>query len=166
MINLIYIFLAITLITSEFKVCTCAPDDEWEKEFKEEFKSSEDIFIGEVLFLNEDGNQYKVKICEVFKGDLKIGQVIYGENSRICPPVVDKKGQWLFFGEYLEHFHQNTCGMTTNINDPNQIPPPPPPPSSELTPQKMKELVANWKKESQEIVQEQIEYLRRKRNQN
>ena len=97
-------------------------------------------------------------MCEVFKGNLKAGQVVKGTNPRYCSPFVDKLGEWVFFGKYSTDFKTNDCGLSSNIAEPfGMFPPPPPKPNRDVD---GKELIKTWKAESRKSVLEQIEMLR------
>ncbi len=140
-------------------LCDCAPIGNWRNATNMEYEYVDDVFIGDVKNINEFETEYEIVICEVFKGDLKVGQKIKGINLKYCSPIVSKKGQWLFFGTYSTDFKINDCGLTTNIDEPWHILPPPPPPNLK---EQEKKIIEKWKKVARENVQEQIKILRNK----
>ncbi|MCY2686788.1 hypothetical protein [Salinimicrobium sp. TH3] len=79
--------------------CTCAPVGNWKGATEAEFRNVELVFTGDVQRIEESGSEYEIVVCEVFKGNLKEGQRISGINPASCNPIVDQKGQWLFFGK-------------------------------------------------------------------
>ena len=139
--------------------CDCAPIENWRTATDKEYDYVDNVFIGDVNLISENKNEYELVVCEVFKGNLKIGQRIKGINPKYCPPIVNKEGQWLFFGKFSTDFKLNECGLTTNIEEPWKILPPPPPPhlkSEEQT------IIDNWKQDALKMVHEQISILRNK----
>lgn len=154
--------MAIFFLPNGTDVCTCAPNGNWRKATPKEYENVEDVFIGDVTIL-ENNSDYEIVVCEVFKGELKSGQSIKGENLRYCGPNVNKNGQWVLFGNYSTTFLVNDCGLSSSITEPFGMYPPPPPPKKNSDVDR-KELIAKWKSElkseSKKNIQKQINMLR------
>ena len=159
-VNNIYHFIFGTVfLFSGINFCDCARIENWRTATHGEYEYVDDVFIGDVNLISENKNEYELIVCEVFKGNLEIGEKIKGINAKYCGPIVDKKGQWLFFGKFLTEFKLNECGLSTNIEEPWQILPPPPPPHLKA---EEKSIITNWKKDARKMVHEQIIILRNK----
>ena len=155
-------FFSILIFLSCFpgpgEICTCAPVGNWKGATEAEFKNVELVFIGDVQRIEKSGSKYEIVVCEVFKGNLTEGQRISGINPKSCNPIVDRKGQWLFFGKTDQNkFTQNICGLTNHLVEPIGQLPPPPPPDSGIN---YEEYKSTWKKEAKEIVKGQIKIVR------
>jgi hypothetical protein len=157
--NIYITILSIFFLPNGANVCSCATIGNWRKATPKEYKYVEDVFIGDVKKIGESKFDYEIEVCEVFKGDLKVGQIIKGTNPRYCSPFVDKLGEWVLFGEYSTDFKTNDCGLSSNIAEPfGMFPPPPPPkPNSDTD---SKELIKKWRIESKKNILEQINMLR------
>ena len=153
---LIFLFL----FSETSNTCTCAPVGNWRSATAAEFDNVELVFIGDVQQIDDEGLEYELVVCEVFKGNLSEGQRISGVNPKSCNPVVDKKGQWLFFGDKSDQnlFSQNICGLTNHLIEPIRQLPPPPPPDSDID---YEEYKRTWKKEAKKIVREQVKIVRK-----
>lgn len=119
-------------IAQQVDICDCARIENWRTATVKEYEFVKDVFIGDVRKISNDKSEYELIISEVFKGTVEVGATIKGINLKYCGPVVDKKGQWLFFGTITEYFHINECGLTSNLEEPWRILPPPPPPELRL----------------------------------
>ncbi|MGB3592186.1 MAG: hypothetical protein WBA16_10925 [Nonlabens sp.] len=97
-------------------ICTCAPPGKWNTVLLEEFQFSDDVIIGDVVYY--DDYCYESIVCEVYKGNLSIGEQITGVNSRSCEPYVDNDGEWILYGSYNTHFITNDCGGSTSVENP------------------------------------------------
>lgn len=137
--------------------CDCAGIENWRTATVGEYEYVEDVFIGNVKTLSGDKAEYEIEVTEVFKGDLKVGSLIKGINSQNCEPIVNKKGQWLFFGTFSNNFHINECGLTSNIEEPWRFLPPPPPPELNMD---YESIIDEFKKEARKMIQEQIIIVR------
>lgn len=156
MIKIYILLLSVFIFPDGVDICDCAPVPHWQKATPREFEYVEDVFIGDVTIYNE--KEFEIRVCEVFKGNLKSGQIIKGKNSSYCGPYVDKNGEWLLFGKYSNNFKVNDCGLSSNIAEPFTILPPPPPPNYKYD---EKTFLKKWKVEIHEIMQEQISILRK-----
>jgi hypothetical protein len=140
------------------EICTCAPVGNWKGATEAEFTNVELVFTGDVQRIEKNGSKYEIVVCEVFKGNLTEGQRISGKNPESCNPIVDRKGQWLFFGRIDQrNFTQNECGLTNHFIEPVGQLPPPPPPDSGID---YEEYKRTWKEEAREIVKGQIKIVR------
>lgn len=144
-------------IQNGIDACDCARIENWRTATAGEYEYVKDVFIGDVKIISDDRTEYELIVTEVFKGDLKVGTVVKGINPKYCGPIINKKGQWLFFGTFSNNFHLNECGLTSNIEEPWGILPPPPPSELKLDEKRM---IKKWKKEARKNVQEQIIILR------
>ncbi|WP_405350066.1 hypothetical protein [Nonlabens sp. Asnod3-H03] len=124
--KLILLFLVLPF---ESDYCTCPPPRHWEKAASIEYEYSEVVFVGDVKSFSNDKNKFTIEVCEVFKGDLKSGQIILGKNLRSCYPYIDRGGSWLLFGNHSQIFEVNECGISSNIEKPRQLMIPIKPPS-------------------------------------
>ena len=157
MTKIYIIIISIFIFPNGTDICECAPLPNWKKATPKEFEYVEDVFIGDVTICNN--TEFEIKVCEVFKGNLKAGEIIKGENIGYCGPYVDKNGEWLLFGNYLNNFKVNDCGLSSNIAEPfGMFPPPPPPPPDFKYDEKT--VLKKWKAESKKMIKEQIKMLR------
>ena len=154
------VLLGFIIITKSTNNCNCAPIENWRSATEAEFQIVDLVFVGDVQRIDEEGSGYEIVVCEVFKGNLLPGERISGINPKTCNPVVDRKGQWLFFGEKSDQnrFKQNICGLTNHLMEPVRQLPPPPPPDSGID---YEEYKRTWKKEAKEIVSEQLQIVRK-----
>jgi hypothetical protein len=157
--NIYSLIVSLFFVPNGTNICSCAPNGKWRIETPKEYNYVDDVFIGDVKEIGESKFDYEIVVCEVFKGNLKAGQVVKGTNPRSCSPFVDKLGEWVFFGKYSTDFKTNDCGMSSNIAEPfGMFPPPPPPkPNTDID---GKELKKKWKAESRKSILEQITMLR------
>ena len=158
MIKIYIIILTLFLFPNGTEICTCAPLPHWKKATPKEYEYVDEVFIGDVTIC--DGTNFEIKVCEVFKGNLKVGEIIKGENIGYCGPFVDKNGEWILFGKYLNNFKVNDCGLSSNIAEPFGMFPPPPPPPPDLEYDE-KTVTKKWKAESKKMIKEQIKMLRK-----
>ena len=154
----ISILIFIPLFFETMDTCTCAPVENWKTATAAEFEIVDLVFIGDVQQIGENGSDYELVVCEVFKGNLLQGERISGVNPKSCNPIVDRKGQWLFFGKTDQRkFTQNECGLTNHLLEPIGQLPPPPPPDSGID---YEEFKSTRKEEAKEIVKGQIKIVR------
>ncbi|WP_167342050.1 hypothetical protein [Nonlabens sp. SY33080] len=154
----IYILLfKLIFIPNRAEYCTCAPLPHWKKATPKEYEYADDVIIADVI-IDENEIGYKITVCEVFKGDLKTGQILNGKNFGTCGPYVDKDGEWVLFGANTTYFKVNDCGLSSNIAEPRELLPPLPPPNSGIDYDK---LIEKRRKEARENIKKQIQMLRR-----
>lgn len=147
------------LVTISTLACDCAPIKYVDRAIENEYKFVDDVFIGDVKWIDDDSTYYEIIVCEVFKGDLRPGQKIKGINKGLCGPYVFKTGEWILLGTYSNEFKVHDCGLTTNLAEPWNILPPPPSPETES--ELGQNLLDKWKAESRQKVNRQIETLRK-----
>lgn len=159
--RLIYINILLFTTWTELCACSCAPIKKEDRKFYKEYEFVDDVFIGEVKNFDDDSINYAIEICEVFKGNLRPGQLIQGVNEGYCEPFVDKNGEWMFLGHYSDTFEVNDCGLTTDLDEPWSIFPPPP------IPEEYKDDRDTWyenlKSKARKEAYRQIEILRNKK---
>jgi len=157
MIKIYTIILSIFIFPNGADTCECAPHPNWKKATPKEFEYVEDVFIGDVTICNE--TEFEIKVCEVFKGNLKAGDFIKGENIGYCGPYVDKNGEWVLFVNYSNSFKVNDCGLSSNIAEPFGLFPPPPPPEKDIK-YNEKKVIKEWKVKLKKSIKKQIIILR------
>ena len=114
LIILIYFIATLTSFA-----CTCAPQIKLDSQRKEEIKKSKVIIIGIVSKINLNKQKFELKVREVFKGNLRVDQVIIGQSIFSCVPFVDKNGEWLIYGNFENGMLTiNTCGLSRSLNHP------------------------------------------------
>lgn len=159
MTKILIFLLTINFIPIGMDNCTCARIENWRRATSQEFEYVDDVFIGDVT-INEKQTDYSIVVCEVFKGELKSGQIIKGVNIGSCEPFVAQNGKWVMFGKYSTEFKVNDCGLSSNIAEPyGRFPPPPPPPPDFKYDEKT--VLKKWKAESKKMISEQIKILRK-----
>ncbi len=130
-----------TLITTYVFACECSPSPQLTESQKKEFKQSDYVLVGEVLSISDDHTHFIIKLKEVFKGNLVVGQVLQFDNNYFCEPYVRQTGDWLVYGKVEDgQFTMNLCGLSRSLDNPEEnryfngigIPPPPPPGSAGL----------------------------------
>lgn len=137
--------------------CECPRIEDWRNFTIKEFEYSQEVFIADVIWISEDETEFKFIVLEVFKGDLAVGTTITGINARPCGPLVNKKGDWLFFGMLTDLFQINSCGFSVNIEEPWRSLPPLPPSELHLDEEKF---MKGWKEEAREVMEEQLTIIR------
>lgn len=158
--NKIYlIILSVFTISSESNICSCPPLPNWKKATSIEYEYSQDVLIADIQ-IGKNQTDYKIEVCEVFKGDLKPGQILNGKNIGTCGPYIDKDGKWILFGELSRYFRVNDCGLSSNVSEPYGIIRRPAPPMSN-TAEDQEQLIAEWKMESKRVIKQQIKMLKK-----
>jgi hypothetical protein len=128
------ITLILTLFIHESFSCDCKDRKDLDSARIIEFNNSELVILGEVISISDDQLNYKVRVVEIFKGDLKTSQIIEAENHQYCVPFVYFTGKWLLYGSIQNgKFKVNICGLSRSLDFPEKnryfrAPPPPPPP--------------------------------------
>ena len=101
--------------------CDCAPVKISERiqQRNSEFEYVDQAFIGELFSIDLERRIYKIRVFEVFKGTLKIGQIIRGNGISTCEPYVENEGRWLMLG-FLKNneFVINGCGRSRSFVKP------------------------------------------------
>ncbi len=121
------------------------------------------IFVGEIT-LDENNHDLYIKVTEVFKGELEVGQEIHGLNLMYCTPFVSTSGKWLLYG-HLENgnFRMYECGLSRSFIKPYEnstfFPIPDPPPQNESEDEKMKR-EAEFLTEEQRALRDSFEILK------
>ncbi|PRP66085.1 hypothetical protein [Nonlabens agnitus] len=154
MTNIFPIIFLLSFFPKNEDVCTCPPTGNWQKATPKEYNYVNDVIIGDVINVSKD--QFEIIVCTVFKGNLKPGQKINGENYGTCGPYINKTGEWLVFGQQFDGFRVNECGISSKIDDTFPLLPPPPKESETI-----KNLFSESRqKEAMEIRIKQISLLR------
>lgn len=88
----------------------------WDEKKAEDFIAYTDIiFIGELITSSDDC--YEFKVIKPYKGNIMKGDIIDGYYKSTCSGYPQKKGRWIFYGQYdnllLDY---NQCGPTKNID--------------------------------------------------
>ena len=155
-INLRYINLVLTMFFISIKgysFCFCPPLP-LKKLQQYELKESELIFVGEITDFNKKTQSYKVKIEELFRGELKKGDIIIGENLRYCTPHITRNGKWIIYGKIINGvLKMNECGISRSFKNPQEsissiLPPLPPENEEENNRLKYEQKFKQWKKEN------------------
>jgi hypothetical protein len=162
--KLILIIYFISTLTSW--ACDCGPLKKLDYERNAEYQNAEFIFIGYIYNLKNNKRVFEVKVKEIFKGNLKIGQIINGKNNYYCEPFVNESGDWLIYGK-IENGKLliSLCGLSRSLKNPENnryfIPPvlpPPPPPNSERTQVQLENLPKKSPKESRKFALKELKY--------
>lgn len=154
-LNIILFFISI----SAYSYCLCPPMP-LEKLQQYELKESEVIFIGEITDFNKNTQYYKVKIEELFRGELKTNDIIIGENWKYCTPHINRNGKWIIYGKIANGvLKMNECGISRSFENPQEtisssIPILPPPINREESSMKNYEReLKKWKKKNKKQAQ-------------
>ena len=160
--KLILIIYFTTTFTSW--ACSCPPLKKLDYERNAEYQNAEFIFIGKIYNLKNHKRVFEVKVKEIFKGNLNVGQIINGGNNYYCEPFVNKNGEWLIYGK-IENgiLFIKECGLSRSLKNPENnnyfnIPIPPPPPNSEITKVQWKNLMKKNRKQSRKFAVRELEY--------
>jgi len=124
--------LALVLSTANY-ACSCSPPGKYEVALSKEIEYSDNVIIGEILEISDNQKVITLKVKEIFKGELKQGQIITFKNNYYCEPFVDELGDWLIYSRMLDgEFSINPCGLSRSLKNPiknryfSVIPPPAP----------------------------------------
>ncbi|PWD97958.1 energy transducer TonB [Marinilabilia rubra] len=121
------------LLWTNAEACDCPPPKRLEVAQQEEFDLSDNVIIGEVLDISGDQKTFTLRVEEIFKGNLKQGQIVEFENNYYCYPFIDELGDWLIYSKkYKGDYRVNDCGLSRSLKHPERNEyfwPPPPPPS-------------------------------------
>lgn len=152
--------------------CSCAPTGNLPEAQEKEFAVSDNVIIGEIVNISDDERLIILKVKEIFKGNLEVGQVIKFKNNYYCEPFIDMLGEWLIYSKTEEgELKVNECGLSRSLIAPEQnryfmIPLPPRPPVSEIDPDEsnrdIKELRKNQKQTAIIETEKELQYLRKK----
>jgi len=118
------IILVILLMTFNISYgCICGLFwRKWDEKKAEDFINYTDIiFIGELVTYADDC--YEFKVIKPYKGNIKKDDIIDGYYKSTCSGYPEKKGKWIFYGQY-DDLNENgnslldysQCGPTKNID--------------------------------------------------
>ena len=151
--------LLLVLTTFSGKACDCAPSEDHDQLILNSYNEYPNIFIGEVF---EDEGLFKVRIIEVFKGNLVFG-ISYkpGLDSNSCSFHFGKKKDIvLFYGEVRDTIlYASLCSPTRSFLHPYLYPPPPPNPN--LSKRKQKVRMEEYETAEKERLTYEINQLRK-----
>ncbi len=84
-----------------------------------EYDNSGIVILGEVIYVSNDLQNFKIKVLENYKGKLVEDQIVEGENHLFCFPNANKKGLWLIYG-HIENgkLKPNACGLSRSLDSP------------------------------------------------
>ena len=172
---LIILFFQVTGI--KLFACDCGPPENLDSIRAQEYKNSDVVFTGKIVFLSEGWTEFKIQVTETFKGDIKRGQVIAGMNNITCVPYINGGGQWLIYGKMENGMLSiNQCGLSRSFKNPDEnryfsiipVPPLPVVRDSSSDAGRIKTMVDMGKQYQERAVAElkkEIEMLRNKKTQ-
>jgi hypothetical protein len=131
-----FLLISIFAISINSYCCECKDLVSLEEGRKQEFVSSDNVFIATVISFSSDYSYSEVSVEEVFKGNLKKTTKLIIYNPKGCEPLIhESEGKWLIYSsEYDNKLYLNACGLSRGFNEPDEnlhfrlSPPPPPPP--------------------------------------
>jgi len=119
------IILLIGFISNSF-ACDCYKLNwaNWDEQaVVDNINQSELIFIGNLI--SSTTESYKFKVIEVFKGEIKKGDIIDGFYPTSCSgrPHPKRNKEWIFYGFYINFegdyiLNFSTCGLTRSLRYP------------------------------------------------
>lgn len=160
MTKIYFILFILIFIPNGSEYCTCKPLGHWEKATPKEYEYVDNVFIADIT-IDKNQTDYRITVCEVFKGNLKAGQTLNGKNIGTCGPYVDEDGEWVLFGNNKAHFKVSDCGLSSNIAQPRELLPPPIKSGIDYDKQ-----IQERKTRARENIQKQIKMLRKMSNSN
>ena len=104
----------------EVNSCDCYDTKKLDIARQIEYDNSDIVILGEVIYVSNDLQNFKIKVLENYKGKLVEDQIVEGENHLYCFPNANKKGLWLIYGR-IENgkLKPNACGLSRSLNSPN-----------------------------------------------
>lgn|SRR5690554_452956 len=153
--------------------CDCSRIEDLIETQKESHSYYELIFIGELIKSNEDGS-YEFKIIEFFKGK-QPDSTVMGKYQTSCSAFPDMTERiWLVYANPDENgiIDINSCGLSRSfeapflMNEKATVPPPPEWNNDDLTLSMVKhyQLMTKYKVKALIILRDEIEQLRKWRN--
>jgi hypothetical protein len=127
------LFISLILLNcSDLFACDCRSRTLKEAQ-SESINNSPLIFVGDVLFSDQEKQTYDIEIVEVFKGEVKT-KIIKGKLMDSCSRLPDK-GLWIIYAKSFENgvIEFDICGLSRSFENPHnlvwatdyEIPPPP-----------------------------------------
>ncbi len=76
---------------------------------KESIEHSQEVLIVEIIPEINNETEYALKVVEVFRSSLNIGDTLYGYYPDSCSgrPNKYRAGLWIFYGNYNEEYEKN-----------------------------------------------------------
>ena len=174
-------FLLLSVFAISISSCCCECKDlvALDKSRKQEFASSDNVFIAKVICLSGDYSYSEVSVEEVFKGNLKKATKLIIYNPEGCEPLIhESDGKWLIYSREYDHkLHLNACGLSRSFNEPDEnlhfrlrppAPPPPPLPSDSTKLEYVQkpvpqEIIEKNKVKATRLLEQEIHLLREKK---
>jgi hypothetical protein len=173
-----FLLIFIFAISINSYCCECNDLVSLEEGRKQEFASSDNVFIAKIISISNDYSYSEVSVEEVFKGNIKKATKLIIYNPEGCEPLIhESEDRWLIYSSVSDNkLYINACGLSRGFNEPDEnlhfrlSPPPPPPPlTSDTTkieyiqkpiPQ---EVIKKNKEEAISLLEEEIHLLREKK---